>query len=216
MSMDCGGMRCGRITTDIADGSPKELDWHLLPLSGQLSRCCAPEPAAAIAQIKVAPGVREIKALEGEGAAGLRRWRDDVAITESRRHCPIPAAKRAWHSTSNPGGRGAGGACREEGFSVPTHPDASIPPLMQGRTAGAGEHDGKRPLRAAAAAASGRAHTLPPVRVRCWCRRGTAAQVGEAFRQLGAPLHSPLKVAGAVGGAREPADDEPAGGGDGW
>jgi hypothetical protein len=46
----------------------------------------AGNPAAAIAQIKVAPGVRELKALEKAIATAklTGKWRDvDVAITES-------------------------------------------------------------------------------------------------------------------------------------
>ena len=58
----------------------------------------AGNPAGAIAQIKVAPGVRELKALEKAlAAAGLAgKWRDvDVAITESLQALSAPRLHRS-------------------------------------------------------------------------------------------------------------------------
>ena len=58
----------------------------------------AGNPAAAIAQIKVAPGVRELKALEKALAAArlTGRWRDvDVAITESLDALSAPRLHRS-------------------------------------------------------------------------------------------------------------------------
>ena len=58
----------------------------------------AGNPSAAIAQIKVAPGVRELKALEKAlAAAGLAgKWRDvDVAITESLQALSAPRLHRS-------------------------------------------------------------------------------------------------------------------------
>jgi hypothetical protein len=58
----------------------------------------AGNPAAAIAQIKVAPSVRDLKALEkAVGAARLAgRWPDvDVAITESLQALSAPRLHRS-------------------------------------------------------------------------------------------------------------------------
>jgi hypothetical protein len=58
----------------------------------------AGNPAAAVAQIKVAPGVRELQALEKAlGAAQLTgRWRDvDIAITESIQALSAPRLHRS-------------------------------------------------------------------------------------------------------------------------
>jgi hypothetical protein len=55
-------------------------------------------PAAAIAQIKVAPGVRELRALEKALAAAqlTGRWRDvDVAISESLQALSAPRLHRS-------------------------------------------------------------------------------------------------------------------------
>lgn len=54
--------------------------------------------AAAIAQVKVAPGVRELKALEKALAAAqlAGRWRDvDVAIAESLQALSAPRLHRS-------------------------------------------------------------------------------------------------------------------------
>jgi hypothetical protein len=58
----------------------------------------AGNPAAAIAQIKVAPTVRDLKALEKAIAAAklTGRWRDvDVAITESLDALSAPRLHRS-------------------------------------------------------------------------------------------------------------------------
>ena len=58
----------------------------------------AGNPAAAIAQVKVAPGVRELKALQkAMAAAGLAgRWRDvDLAIGESLQALSAPRLHRS-------------------------------------------------------------------------------------------------------------------------
>ena len=58
----------------------------------------AGNPAAAIAQIKVAPGVRELRALEKALAAAqlTGRWRDvAVAITESLQALSAPRLHRS-------------------------------------------------------------------------------------------------------------------------
>lgn len=58
----------------------------------------AGNPAAAIAQIKVAPGVRELKALEKALAAAqlAGRWGDvDVAIRESLQALSAPRLHRS-------------------------------------------------------------------------------------------------------------------------
>ena len=58
----------------------------------------AGNPAAAIAQIKVAPGVRELQALEKAVAAAklAGRWRDvDAAITESLQALAAPRLHRS-------------------------------------------------------------------------------------------------------------------------
>jgi len=58
----------------------------------------AGNPAAAIAQIKVAPGVRELRGLEAAiAAAGLAgRWRDvDQAIAESVQALSAPRLHRS-------------------------------------------------------------------------------------------------------------------------
>jgi hypothetical protein len=58
----------------------------------------AGNPAAAIAQIKVAPGVRELRALEKAlGSAQMAgRWRDvDLAITESLQALSAPRLHRS-------------------------------------------------------------------------------------------------------------------------
>jgi dihydroorotase-like cyclic amidohydrolase len=58
----------------------------------------AGNPAAAIAQIKVAPGVRELRALEKALAAArlAGRWHDvDVAITESLQALAAPRLHRS-------------------------------------------------------------------------------------------------------------------------
>jgi hypothetical protein len=58
----------------------------------------AGNPAAAIAQIKVAPSVRELKALEKALAAAklAGRWRDvDIAITESLQALSAPRLHRS-------------------------------------------------------------------------------------------------------------------------
>jgi hypothetical protein len=58
----------------------------------------AGNPAAAIAQIKVAPGVRELRALEKALAAAklAGRWNDvDVAITESLQALSAPRLHRS-------------------------------------------------------------------------------------------------------------------------
>jgi hypothetical protein len=55
-------------------------------------------PAAAIAQIKVAPGVRELRALEKAIAAAqlTGKWKDvDVAITESLQALSAPRLHRS-------------------------------------------------------------------------------------------------------------------------
>jgi len=55
-------------------------------------------PAAAIAQIKVAPSVRELRALEKALAAAqlTGRWRDvDVAISESLQALAAPRLHRS-------------------------------------------------------------------------------------------------------------------------
>jgi len=58
----------------------------------------AGNPAAAIAQIKVAPGVRELQALEKAVAAAklAGRWREvDAAITESLQALSAPRLHRS-------------------------------------------------------------------------------------------------------------------------
>ena len=58
----------------------------------------AGNPAAAIAQIKVAPGVRELRALEKALAAAqlTGKWRDvDVAIGESLQALSAPRLHRS-------------------------------------------------------------------------------------------------------------------------
>ena len=58
----------------------------------------AGNPAAAIAQIKVAPGVRELRALEKALAAArlAGRWRDvDFAITEALQVLSAPRLHRS-------------------------------------------------------------------------------------------------------------------------
>nr|WP_227820475.1 hypothetical protein [Ramlibacter tataouinensis] len=58
----------------------------------------AGNPAAAIAQIKVAPSVRELQALEKALAAAqlAGRWRDvDVAIAESQQALSAPRLHRS-------------------------------------------------------------------------------------------------------------------------
>ena len=58
----------------------------------------AGNPAAAIAQIKVAPSVRELQALEKAVAAAklAGRWRDvDAAITESLQALSAPRLHRS-------------------------------------------------------------------------------------------------------------------------
>ena len=58
----------------------------------------AGNPAAAIAQIKVAPGVRELRALEKALAAAqlTGRWRDvDTAIAESLQALSAPRLHRS-------------------------------------------------------------------------------------------------------------------------
>jgi hypothetical protein len=58
----------------------------------------ANNPAAAVAQIKVAPGVRELRALEKALAAAQLsgRWKDvDVAITESVQALSAPRLHRS-------------------------------------------------------------------------------------------------------------------------
>jgi hypothetical protein len=58
----------------------------------------AGNPAAAVAQIKVAPGVRELQALEKALAAAqlTGRWRDvDIAITESIQALSAPRLHRS-------------------------------------------------------------------------------------------------------------------------
>ena len=58
----------------------------------------AGNPAAAIAQIKVAPSVRELRALEKEMAAArlAGKWRDvDAAITESLQALSAPRLHRS-------------------------------------------------------------------------------------------------------------------------
>jgi hypothetical protein len=58
----------------------------------------AGNPAAAIAQIKVAPGIRELRALEKALAAArlAGRWKDvDVAITESLQALSAPRLHRS-------------------------------------------------------------------------------------------------------------------------
>jgi hypothetical protein len=58
----------------------------------------ARNPAAAIAQIKVAPGVRELRALEKSLAAAkfVGKWPDvDVAITESLQALSAPRLHRS-------------------------------------------------------------------------------------------------------------------------
>lgn len=58
----------------------------------------AGNPAAAIAQIKVAPGVRELRALEKALAAAQMagRWRDvDLAIAESLQALSAPRLHRS-------------------------------------------------------------------------------------------------------------------------
>jgi hypothetical protein len=58
----------------------------------------AGNPAAAIAQIKVAPGVRELKALEKALAQGKLegKWPDvDVAITQSLQALSAPRLHRS-------------------------------------------------------------------------------------------------------------------------
>jgi hypothetical protein len=58
----------------------------------------AGNPAAAVAQIKVAPGVRELQALEKALAAAqlTGRWRDvDFAITESIQALSAPRLHRS-------------------------------------------------------------------------------------------------------------------------
>jgi hypothetical protein len=58
----------------------------------------AGNPAAAVAQIKVAPSVRELRALE-KALAGAKlqgKWRDvDVAITESLQALSVPRLHRS-------------------------------------------------------------------------------------------------------------------------
>ena len=58
----------------------------------------AGNPAAAVAQIKVAPSVRELRALEKAmaGAQLAGKWRDvDVAITESLQALSAPRLHRS-------------------------------------------------------------------------------------------------------------------------
>ena len=58
----------------------------------------ARNPAAAIAQIKVAPGVRELRALEKAIAAAQLsgKWKDvDVAISESLQALSAPRLHRS-------------------------------------------------------------------------------------------------------------------------
>jgi len=58
----------------------------------------AGNPAAAIAQIKVAPGVRELRALEKALAAAqlVGRWKDvDLAIAESLQALSAPRLHRS-------------------------------------------------------------------------------------------------------------------------
>jgi hypothetical protein len=58
----------------------------------------AGNPAAAIAQIRVAPGVRELRALEKALAAArlAGRWKDvDAAITESLQALSAPRLHRS-------------------------------------------------------------------------------------------------------------------------
>jgi hypothetical protein len=58
----------------------------------------AGNPAAAIAQIKVAPSVRDLKALDKSLAAAqlAGRWKDvDVAITESLQALSAPRLHRS-------------------------------------------------------------------------------------------------------------------------
>jgi superfamily II DNA/RNA helicase len=99
------------------------------------------------------------------------------------------------------------GACREAGFSVPTPIQVqSIPPLLQGQDllglapTGSGKTVAfALPLLQRLVA--GRQHAFRRVRVLVLVpTRELAAQVGEAFGQLGARLHRPLKVAVLFGG----------------
>jgi hypothetical protein len=58
----------------------------------------AGNPAAAVAQIKVAPSVRELRALEKALAAGnlAGKWRDvDAAITETLQALSAPRLHRS-------------------------------------------------------------------------------------------------------------------------
>lgn len=58
----------------------------------------AGNPAAAIAQIKVAPGVRELRSLQKalEAAQLVGRWRDvDLAITEAAQSLSAPRLHRS-------------------------------------------------------------------------------------------------------------------------
>jgi hypothetical protein len=58
----------------------------------------AGNPAAAVAQIKVAPSVRELRALEKALTAAqlTGRWKDvDIAITESRQALTAPRLHRS-------------------------------------------------------------------------------------------------------------------------
>ena len=99
------------------------------------------------------------------------------------------------------------GACKEAGFSEPTAIQLqAIPPLLQGK-----DLLGLAPTGSGKTAAfalpllqrlvAGRQHAFRRVRVLVLVpTRELAAQVGEAFRQLGAPLHRPLKVAVLFGG----------------
>ncbi|MCC2675996.1 MAG: helicase [Ramlibacter sp.] len=98
-------------------------------------------------------------------------------------------------------------ACREAGFSAPTPIQLqAIPPLLQGQ-----DLLGLAPTGSGKTAAfalpllqrlvAGRQHAFRRVRVLVLePTRELAAQVGEAFRQLGAPLGRPLKVAVLFGG----------------
>ncbi|MEJ5989766.1 DEAD/DEAH box helicase [Ramlibacter sp. PS3R-8] len=99
------------------------------------------------------------------------------------------------------------GACRKAGFSVPTPIQVqAIPPLLQGQ-----DLLGLAPTGSGKTAAyalpllqrlvAGRQHAFRRVRVLVLVpTRELAAQIGEAFRQLGEPLHRPLKVAVLFGG----------------
>ncbi|MCC2633837.1 MAG: helicase [Ramlibacter sp.] len=98
------------------------------------------------------------------------------------------------------------GACRQAGFSVPTPIQVqAIPPLLQGQ-----DLLGLAPTGSGKTAAfalpllqrlvAGRQQAFRRVRVLVLVpTRELAAQVGEAFRQLGAPLHR-MKVAVLFGG----------------